>query len=337
MTAVPSVAKTYQFDVNNVIPSQAELPFYQALVHGIKEAMIGFATLPWTVVSSSDSVTADATDNWSATTDLVWASGASAHSWIVLQQGAGGGQLCIDLNYAVSNVEKAEFRWSAGGNFTGGTVNARPTATDEIDISTKAGTADYIAANQTGTPAQNVFHVWHSTDGLVDRVAICSAGVLHTVWRFEAIQNPRTAHTNNPTVVGIVSNSTVTELTTTDIRQSGATACLTTEKDGTGTAYDLFSASVGGDTTAQSTLVDSTIGSVVEEWDSQTWAVEEHLACFTVGARGPKGSCYDSWIGQWQINVTGDTMPNSTSAREFAAFGPYVWPWTGDSTIPQVS
>jgi len=329
---VPTLSKTYQFNVNNVVPTQAETTFYQALVHGIKTAMIGFATLPWTVVSSSDSVTADASDNWTATTNLVWNTGA--HSWIVLQQGAGGGQLCIDLGHAPSLAERAYFRWSAGGNFTGGTTTARPTATDEIDAHNTTG--NYIAGNQSGTPNQNVYHVMHSTDGLVDRVIICSVGLAHTTWRFEALKNPRAAHTNNPTIVGISATSSVVETVVATTRTSTATSIICTEKDGTGTRIGLGARLLGGNSVS-SLVEETTVNTVVEEWDNETWALEEHFIATTVGDRGPKGSAYDSWIGQYTINVTGDTMPSSTTVREFVAWGIWVWPWTGDSTIPQVT
>jgi hypothetical protein len=329
---VPTLSKTYQFNVNNAVPSQVEATFYQALVHGIKTAMIGFATLPWTVVSSSDSVTADASDNWTATTDLVWSTGN--HSWIVLQQGAGGGQLCIDLDYVITSSERAYFIWSAGGNFTGGTISARPTASDEI--SAHSSTGNYIAGNQSGTPNQNVYHVMHSTDGLVDRVIICSVGLAHTTWRFEALKNPRAAHTNNPTIVGINSTTSVVETVSGTTRTSTGTSILCTEKDGTGTRIGLGTRLLGGN--AISSLVEETsVSTVVEEWDNETWALEEHFIATTVGDRGPKGSAYDSWQGQYSINVTGDTMPSSTTVREFVAWGLWVWPWTGDSTIPQVT
>jgi len=327
--AVPTVEKTYQFDVNNVIASETEVPFYQKLLHGVKEAMIGFATLPWTVISSSDSATAGAGDKWVASTNLVWAS-SGAHSWIVLQQGAGGGQLCIDLFKSAGQTEDMFAFWSAGGNFTGGTISARPTATDEIDIVVAANSA--WCGSQTGTPAQTIYHVMHSTDGLVDRVMFCTAGLAHSWWRFEPIKNPRAAHTNNPTQA-IISGGSTAEPTIANLRGVGESP--RTEKDGTGTSIVLFLATVSGSNVIS--LVEDAIAGVSEEWDNELYAVEEHWICTTVGHRGPKGSSYDAWYGQSAITVTGDTMPNSTTVREFVNWGVFVWPWTGDATIPQVS
>ena len=87
------------------------------------------------VVSSSDSSTADATDNWSTSTDLVWNTGA--HSWIVIQFDSitTGVQLCIDLSRAYSSSETGTILISADG-FTGGTTTNRPTASDEAAVVT---------------------------------------------------------------------------------------------------------------------------------------------------------------------------------------------------------
>jgi len=85
-----------------------------------------------TVISSSDSSTADASDNWSVNTDLVWATAGNPHSWIVLQFGsiATGYQVCIDLNVGSTTTESCSIILSVAG-FAGGSTTARPTATDE--------------------------------------------------------------------------------------------------------------------------------------------------------------------------------------------------------------
>lgn len=327
---LPILEKTYQLSVNNVVPTQLELPFHQELIHGIKEAFIGFATLPMTVIGSSDSLAAsmDGTDRWIVKTDLVW--GTGAHAWIVLQQGAGGAQICIDLNTSgASQPERGDVMLSPGGNFTGGSTTARPTAVDEVEMTKGA----YLAGNQTGTPLQNTFHVWHSTDGLIDRVAIFKTGNMHTVWRVEPIENTRVAHTNNPTlgVVTGASNSSA-DITLTNLRSAAYSPA--TEKDGTGIPLDLITATLGG--TSFISFLEQ-LPTIAEEWDNEFFALEEHFISIVVGSRGPKGSAIDSWLGQTAIYASGDTFPVSTTVREFVAIGPWIWPWTGDATIPQVS
>jgi len=88
------------------------------------------------VVSSSDGTTADASDNWSVYTDLVFNTSGSAHSWIVLQFDSihSGYQICIDCNETAVTTEQCTALMSGAAGFTGGTTTNRPTATDEITL-----------------------------------------------------------------------------------------------------------------------------------------------------------------------------------------------------------
>jgi hypothetical protein len=81
---------------------------------------------------SSNSVAAgmDGVDRIISKANVVSASGAVAHSWQVLECVADGWQVLIDFNTA--NNWTATLVWSPGGLFTGGSVTARPTASDEI-------------------------------------------------------------------------------------------------------------------------------------------------------------------------------------------------------------
>lgn len=93
------------------------------------------ATGLWTCEGSSDSVTAgmDATDRWGATFDgtkIVRASGAVAHSWIVLKSPNAMGPYRICIQYNSTLDEKCVVVFSKA-SFTGGSITARPTATDE--------------------------------------------------------------------------------------------------------------------------------------------------------------------------------------------------------------
>jgi hypothetical protein len=92
----------------------------------------------WTCEGSSDSSTANmaGTDLWTATFDgtkIVRASGAVAHSWIVLKSPVALGPyyLCIDWNAA--NDQTVTIMGSKNA-FTGGTITARPTATKEWTV-----------------------------------------------------------------------------------------------------------------------------------------------------------------------------------------------------------
>ena len=119
--ALPTLLKTWQFNVNNIIVSQDEDTSYPEALFTIKEALTGFASNPWTVVASSDGSTADETDRWIDQGDVNW--GTGAHSWIVLQN-VNGQQILFDPDYsATSNPEDINIEVSMGGNFTGFNVN----------------------------------------------------------------------------------------------------------------------------------------------------------------------------------------------------------------------
>lgn len=94
----------------------------------------------WTCEGSSDSSTAgmDASDRWTSSFDgtkIVRASGAVAHSWIVLKSPVALGPyyLCIDWNAA--NDQTVTIVGSKNA-FTGGSTTARPTATKEWTVLT---------------------------------------------------------------------------------------------------------------------------------------------------------------------------------------------------------
>jgi len=98
----------------------------------------------WTVVGSSDSVSANLTgsDFWTGSFDatkIVRAAAGTAHSWIVLQSPANFGMwLCIDY---IANDTTMSFTFATAA-FTGGSTTARPTSTKEIKINETQGTAD---------------------------------------------------------------------------------------------------------------------------------------------------------------------------------------------------
>lgn len=57
--ALPTKAKTWQYNVNQAVALQGSIiATSRRLWRTIKNSLIGFATLPWTVRGSSDSVAA---------------------------------------------------------------------------------------------------------------------------------------------------------------------------------------------------------------------------------------------------------------------------------------
>lgn len=153
-----------------------DLGNYRTMVRGIKNAMIGFASTPWTVLYSCDSAVAgsagDAIDRWDSDSDLVWNNTAGAKSWIILKQTgiSSNFQICISLNTAGSGAAAEylgfELVVSPNAGFTGGTTSARPTATDETIVNT--GGTQWLPTFSTGF--QMIWNVVQSTDGSITRI-----------------------------------------------------------------------------------------------------------------------------------------------------------------------
>lgn len=99
----------------------------------------GAASGLWTCAGSSDASTAgmDSSDRWGSSFDatkLVRASGAVAHSWIVLANSGLGCYLLIDWNTSLDQTCNFTIAKSA---FTGGSTTAAPTATGSITFSSQ--------------------------------------------------------------------------------------------------------------------------------------------------------------------------------------------------------
>jgi len=113
----------------------------------------------WTVKGSSNSVSVSlvGVNHIAARTNLVWAAAGAAHSWIWLEKG--NTQIVIDcINATNTNIVIAGTRVAAP--FTGGTVNDRPTSTEEyLWATTTTGNApqNFLADTTTGATCYTSF------------------------------------------------------------------------------------------------------------------------------------------------------------------------------------
>ncbi len=196
--SIPTLDKTWQFSVNNNRKPFGTASAWAAnLVREIKDNLIGFSLNPWILEYSSDSVAAgsagDNVDRWTEDSDVVFAAGD--HSWVVLKQSGilSNFQICWDLNAANSTDTTMVVSPSAG--FTGGTISARPTATDEyvIGSATDWGIGD-------GTRETFSYHMMMSTDGECTRVIFVQGdgayGGVSGLWSFDKPKNPVSGWTN---------------------------------------------------------------------------------------------------------------------------------------------
>lgn len=147
----PDVNRPHFAASNSIADQSREFLWYtMALLTGI----VGGGTVGlWTVVSSSDAVTAGAGNKWGVAYDgtkLVRAAAGTAHSWMVLQgplvtAGAlAGVPFYLIIDWSGASDQTCNFYLCKNAP-TGGTITARPTSTDEtvaLNFSLNAGTVN---------------------------------------------------------------------------------------------------------------------------------------------------------------------------------------------------
>lgn len=166
----PSTRRRWEFDYHNSVAfDTSAIVTNRALLLAV---LGGLLAIPGVAVyQASDGATAgsagDGVNRWADAGDLIWANTGTAHSWIVLTLPAGlryaspaTAYLIIDLNHA-----------SAAGNLgtvlvaasvSGGSLTARPTGTQEVQIST----AD--VSNTILAPSPTSGYHWHLQWAQVD-------------------------------------------------------------------------------------------------------------------------------------------------------------------------
>jgi len=308
--ALPTLEKTWQFNVNqSTTTSGVLLTDCRNAMLKIKQSLTGF-TSGWTVVSSSNSVTASAADNWGSTiTNLVWNPAGTAHSWIVLQQtgvnGSGTTQICIDLAVPSSALTyEFSYAFSPSAGFTGGSTTARPTATDE-----------YALTNQIWFPssaASSVVHCMQSSTGDCTRVFVLSGGICYGSMIID------TMYSDSPItykgVFSYISNPTYSNLFVGSVIFQGIFGAI------------KYGAYVGVEGFYTNTLP-SENGGAISDFTSGYPICPISLHSQTTSAKGRAGRLSDIYLGSTSA-ITGIGYPN-TGTNQFVQIAGYVLPWNG--------
>lgn len=222
--ALPTIEKTWQFNVNRVVGSAAGLAVNKQLLLDMKNMLIAGGGLgtwtnaaggtispvnAWTVGYSCNSVTAgtvnDGVDRWTTVSNVVNTSFTSpgVHSWIVLKSttlDAGGNfQLLIDwVSDDTTSGTYGTFAMylSRTAGFTGGTTSARPTATDEIFCGQghtgafhATGTYGPTFGNVAGSADGYALHCMTSTDGKSYRLIVTRGNTASFILALEQSTN----------------------------------------------------------------------------------------------------------------------------------------------------
>lgn len=319
--ALPTVDKTYEFDLNNQVTAQgSRLATLQLLMRTLKDALInsGTFTAEWTVSRSSNGTTADASDNWTADADLVWDTAGNSHSWIVLRQTGISAtfEICIDLqdsstNYTIDLIV-------SHNTFLGGTTTNRPTATGEVTLFS----SQHWASASSSANDSIMWHMLLSTDGAVTRIFMTRNSVTQAYWWFEVPRNAVSGW-NNPVAVGMDATIgteviSIAQLTTGAAPIQGIGAL--------GTSMGLFSTIplINTNSIVQQTTGNSFSGNE-NAWDMNLYSSTE-------GSKGHHAALRDVW---WLSDqpITGDHVPSGDD--QFVVFGsePILVPWDNVTTI----
>ncbi len=204
MAALPILQKAAWRHAPNVLVSEVDDDALRAeLMFQVKRRLTGnsagdWTTVPaafWVVIASSDSATADGTDRWIDSGDLVWDIEGNAHSWIHLRLvdyfGAGDHlEWVINLSAVNTGAIGSYITRNDGGaqfttGFTFGTTTSRPTATAEVEVRPDAGTTAATAGwmgLDNAVPITRRFSVFASSDAREWRVAMFGGGACMAFW-----------------------------------------------------------------------------------------------------------------------------------------------------------
>lgn len=182
--------KTWSFALNTVPTDQSSyLQRRRSWGYQLKSFLVTMAG--WTVESSSNSSSSGSSDYWSGLSSLVYASGGSAHSWVVLKSPAGiiagpdgsytGNQsrlwFCIDCGF--NNFGQAQCIFSFHNvSPTGGSTTTTPTSSNQIKQS--------LVYGQT-TDANNNSHFQFACTSNGNFYAGISGDTYSKFWQFVGI------------------------------------------------------------------------------------------------------------------------------------------------------
>ncbi len=344
--AYSSFAKTWQVVPNITLLTDTNSTIHTAvIVNNIKKMLTTrFTAHPWTVplcsnagvVSAVNYGTTGTSDLWvidnqtltqvggiiTVSQDVNFGAAGVRHSWIVLRNDsiASHFEICFDMRSATT----IDVIVSAAAGFTGGSVTARPTATDE-----KVVTTAFIngAVNTT-----HQLHGWQSSDGQCNRVMGWAGGTINQFFVLcDLAQNPVTGWTN-PCVYSFMTTGA------TGIASAFATlAALTTlNMRGLGPANFQGSTTFEAYSTNTALPTSTAIGAATNAFDNSWPVLPMGIASNAAGNTGRIGNLYDIWHAPVGV-PDGNTFPDSCTVRSYVKLGGVVLPWTGDSTIPLIA
>lgn len=331
-----TTTKTWQFDLNNLVLLDTTLngrnAHYdrRALLLGIKQALVGFASSPWTVTDSTNSTAAPiGTDTWSVPDDLEWRDddGSAVFSWIILRQTGISAtfELLITCEQDSNSNDGAQIgAWVSQLGFTGGSTTVRPSnTTDEREISNS--TTQWWGSGANGGSGLNYrFHVMQSSDGECTRVLIFVNDVNTGFWMFDKPVNPNSAWTDPYVAVISGDNNSTTNQCSYSKFHDSATVRSRFGTSGIDTAIYLSGEGFGTNASGENFTVDNQI-------DGTFLANEMGLSSLTPTFVGRQGEMFDLWWGLTNAG-TGKYYPEDNT-KAYVQVQHMIFPWDGSTLI----
>lgn len=345
---LPAFSKTWQFNVNNSVPAQADTHDHcAAFLIELQDALTGFATNPWVVDYSCDGSTAgtpgDGVDridsdlaNWIFTTGA-----SSSRSWLVLRNPVTGMELMLSGQGGTNNGDRIRIYVSWAAGFTGGATNSNPSATDEEQIYT--GDDNYGIGNLA---RDFVYHFMHSADGELTYIAASYNNICPLFVYLGVPENPTDGWTN-PLVAGwLGDDGTVPDAFATSLFMAvqdeiGFTGGVGRRRanltGGTIPIHTSFAGTVVGDGSNTPRVYGEDQGSSAYVPGANQISGEYDLARVGLfsfrqtGTNGFHGRMPDLYFSQDTLS-DGDTFPgDGTKTR--VSLGGYVLPWNGSTPV----
>lgn len=237
----------------------------------------------WAVKGSSDSVSFNmtGTDLLTDKTKIVPSSSGN-RSWIVFRNPIDGMELCCSFQGATANLMTVAFSVSAG--FTGGALNARPTATDEEVVISAAEWAF-----GSGNLGRMHVHVLRSEDGLHTYVFVMYRSLIMSVWFLGSISDVAASPGFTPKICYVDGNGTLTSATVQAYTRTFQTARIIAHSASAGTV--AMQTTFRGATAAELVNTMAFRESNTGKW--QAWSMG--LVCKVSGKKGRHGRLTDIW------------------------------------------
>lgn len=319
---MPVLVSTWQSPQRDLLvpPNASTTIQAKELILLLKNTLV---TMGWTVVSSSNTVTNDASDNWATTSDLVNSTG-STRSWMVLSNG--WSQMLIYLHEAID----AYIKISPSSGFDLGTLNTTdPAASDAWDMSSNVPWGTHTSADAT------YLHVV-ATDDLSDtHWMVCREGEVSGFGYIRQLQGAISEwSTVTPHIAGLDGSSAATSSERMLASQlQGNTATVRQWTPGNqqvlGVKFRIYLSCEAIDDTDTSTRIRQ------HALRSGSWPdLKVGVMSIDGGFPGFLGRPADMWTGS--TGTKGDVFENPASGQagmvHLAMFSTYALPW--DSAVP---